>query len=150
MSQHSKELRNYFYDWYADVFGFGYGTGDEYYCRDLLGFFMALGLKDAPSIYSYNHGVLEDRLGKQGAWYIINQLCKSGVIEYGTSPRNGWLTSRGKLMNQVIGEFNHDTLYEFVMSHDDDYCLCMPDYCNHTDSADKGCRLNPFWYGSRS
>lgn len=139
----TKELSDYFFDWYNDTFGYGYGTGDEFYCRDLMGFFFALNHK-GPELLTYDYKTLEDRLGKPSAWHIINILCKEDFIDYGTSPRNGWLTKKGLLLNKAIGAFNHDSLYEFVTG--DVYDVCYPTACNHTDLHEKGCLTNPFWH----
>lgn len=141
----SKGTKEYFIDWYHSELGYGYGTGDEYYCKALIDFFQLLRQANVDEVFQYNYKKLENEMGGAAAWFIINIMCGSDLVEYGTSPRYGWLTPSGELMRDLLAEYNADSLYELVCtSHE--YTTCMKDYCNHTDAGNKGCKGNPFFY----
>lgn len=92
----------HFRDWHSYLFGYGYGTGEEYTCAALKAFFECF--KDARH---YEHDVVEAAMGAIPAWLMINALhnCKPDILDYGTSPRYAWLTPQGEL------------LYEYIMGH---------------------------------
>lgn len=92
----TKTLEQNFADWEGNAFGFGYGTGEPHTLRALKGFFDALGTENGAHCYNYEK--LEEALTAPVAWLLINILCRHGadVIEYGTSPRYGWLTTEGE------------------------------------------------------
>lgn len=135
-----------FADWEGCAFGFGYGTGEEHTLRALKGFFDQIGIDpERPRAYDYER--LEEALGPQVAWLIINALCRHGVgvIEYGTSPRYGWLTTEGEALKKFVDARTVAELEEICSSRSHD--ACYPDACNcGPDGYEKG-RVcpNPFW-----
>lgn len=135
----TKSLADYFVDWYGSALGFGYGTGDVYYCEALTKFFKNVDGEQG----SYKFEDMEKKVGKDAFWFLISIFGNSDFIEYGTSPRYGWLTEKGKLARQFVNHIGED-LYDEV-NRDSDYIECYKDYCNHTDNNEKGCKLNPFW-----
>lgn len=137
-----KTLDQNFKDWEADVFGFGYGTGEEYTLKALKDFFR-FSEKDG----SYDYTVLEKELGGTVTWLMINILGHADVIEYGTSPRYGWLTTFGKRVKDFVESKSEDELYELCTNHDSNYTHCMPDACNcGPNGYEEGRKCkNPFW-----
>ena len=132
----SKELEQAFIDWEGYVFGFGYGTGEGHIIPALITFLTSFEER-------YDHKELKEKLGASTAWLLINTLCHADIIEYGTSPRFGWLTPQGILLR------------EFVLKHDADYLIglvcegdaeCSKDYCNCGDDITSGCKNNPFFF----
>lgn len=99
-----KTPAEYFADWESHAFGFGYGTGEPHTIGALKTFMGAVGRADAPHAYDYEK--LEAACGPVAAWLLINALCRHGVdvIEYGTSPRYGWLTEEGRKLKAFIDE----------------------------------------------
>lgn len=105
-----------FREWEHEVFGYGYGTGESHTLPALQEFFSA-----CPSANSgnYDYRVFEEKLGPVSAWLMINILCKADVIEYGTSPRYGWLTKLGQDLRDYLSSHSAEELYEIVNSEDD-------------------------------
>jgi hypothetical protein len=129
-----------FRDWEGHVFGFGYGSGEEHTLQALKGFFAAIPER------SYDFRVLEEACHPQVAWLLINVLCKVNILEYGTSPRYGWLTEEGLRLKAY---FDSRTLEELVNALDPaaDEPRCGPHCCNcgpNGYEAGKDC-ANPFW-----
>lgn len=127
---------DYFHDWEASVFGFGYGTGEEYIIPILRRFVLAIPKCGE----SYKHEALEAEFGPVIAWLLINALCHADVIEYGTSPRFGWLTPIGEKLREYM-ESKTDEELQDALDRDNDYIACYPDWCNCDGPM---CR-NPFW-----
>ncbi len=86
-----------FRQWEGRVFGFGYGTGEMVILPLVKKFFELL-----EDNRSYDYETLEERLGKENTWFLINAFCRGNVIEYGTSPRYGWLTSSGEFVRDFV------------------------------------------------
>ena len=140
-----KPIEQSFSDWESHVFGFGYGTGEEHIFRSLKGFFDAFGNDAGPE--SYDHEKLETAVGAPVAWLLINVLCRFDIIEYGTSPRYGWLTPEGKRLREFVAGKTVGELEEIVCSRTEDNPPCAPDCCNcGPNGYEKGkvCP-NPFW-----
>jgi hypothetical protein len=51
---------------------------------------------------TYEYRTLEAALGQTITWLLINTLCHADILEYGTSPRFGWLTDEGKCLQAYI------------------------------------------------
>lgn len=134
-----KTLDNYFADWETETFGYGYGTGEEHVLPALKLFMAAIGRDDR--LRAYDHTKLEAAVGAPVAWLLINVLCHADIIEYGTSPRYGWLTKEGEALKAYIDSKTVEELYE-ATSRDQEYVHCYPTYCN-CDEGEK-CS-NPFW-----
>lgn len=136
-----KSIEQHFIDWESDTFGFGYGTGEEPVLQALKQF-LALCCKGQHS-RSYDHEELEKALTAPVAWLLINVLAHDDKIEYGTSPRYGWLTETGEALAKFFSERTVEQLYELTMQ-DAYYTHCYPHHCNCDDGQD--CRAhNPFW-----
>lgn len=145
----AKTIEENFVDWEANAFGYGYGTGDEHTLAALKTFMGALGRDDLD--YAYDYQKLEAALTPTVAWLLINILChrRSGVIEYGSSPRYGWLTPQGEALKAFLATKSIEELVELVCARDEDYIVCMPDACNCGPDgyvAGRKCP-NPFWSG---
>lgn len=140
----NKTLDDYFSDWEGHVFGFGYGTGEEHIIPALFQLFH--NLKDDRT---YDYQELEQMFKPLSAWLLINVLCRADIFEYGTSPRFGWLTSKGERLRDFVKSKNIEQLYELA-NRDSDYTPCYPDACNCGESGESGyeegriCQ-NPFW-----
>ena len=141
-----KTLDEYFRDWEAHVFGFGYGTGEQYVLPALKAFMAA-----CPSEGGYSHEILEKAVGSQQAWFLINALCHADIIEYGTSPRFAWFTPEGKALREYITSHTDEQLYETAAGYSEDYHHCYPDACNCGPNGYEKGRVcnNPFWVHRR-
>ena len=139
---YNKTEAQFFLDWEKAVFGYGYGTGEQHTIK---------ALKDFLSSFdkSYNYEELEQKLGFEITWLLINILAKDDVLEYGSSPRFAWLTSKGELLQNFVKEHTLVQLYDSVMKDDEyeksgfsycDYsvCNCYPNQLNGV------CRNNPY------
>lgn len=136
-----KTLDEYFRDWEGHVFGFGYGTGEEFTLGALLAFFSLL--KDGRT---YDYKDLENGMTPPVAWLMINILCRADVVEYGTSPRFGWLTRKGERLRDYLAGKTLDQVLE-VIPADQEYAHCYPDACNCGPDGYEAGRVcqNPFW-----
>lgn len=72
--------------WERERFGFGYGSGETHVLGALMTFGMLLH-----EGRSYDYREVEAQLGGPAAWLLINALLHSDMLNYGTSPRCGWL-----------------------------------------------------------
>lgn len=135
-----KTVEQHFRDWESSVFGYGYGTGEDHTVPALKQFFTSIGREEFPN--GYDCSVLEATLGPVVAWLLINILCKDDIIEYGTSPRYGWLTPHGVRLRQFIDSKTAEQLIEIVSDFDENYSPCYEDHCNCGRCAEFP---NPFW-----
>ena len=136
-----KTIEESFTDWESHVFGFGYGTGEEFIIPALKQFFATFA-----DDKTYDHVKLSDVLDPTTAWLLINALCKANVLEYGTSPRFGWLTDKGRRLRDFIASKSSEDLYELTC-RSEEYVSCSPDTCNCGPEgyvAGRKCP-NPFW-----
>lgn len=130
-----KTLEDYFTDWEGHVFGFGYGTGEVYTVQALKHFLLT-----CPEEGAYDYQQLE-KPNPTVAWLMLNTLCHVNLIDYGTSPRFGWLTSQGQKLRAFIKSKTTDELYELTGRLIEEYIPCYPDVCN----CDGPKCNNPFW-----
>lgn len=114
----------HFIDWFSEHFGYGYGDGEQYILPALKGFFEAV-----PNDGNYNYQEIEKKIGKAQTWFLMNILCQTRMIEYGTSPRFGWLEPKGRTLKEFLGKRTSDELYTLVMT-DDEYIRCSSTGCN--------------------
>lgn len=134
-----KTIEEYFTDWESHVFGYGYGTGEQY-TIDVLRVFMEF----ADPRYDYR--ILGQGMGAHAAWLIINILCHADIIEYGSSPRFGWLTAKGKRLHEFMSKKSRADLIAYTQ-RDPSYSHCYPNACNcgpEGYDANLVCP-NPFW-----
>jgi hypothetical protein len=130
-----KTIDDHFSDWESHVFGYGYGTGEEPVLRALIQFF---GACDG---FKYDYIELEAALTAPVAWLLINALCHADIIEYGTSPRFGWMTNdHGRALARFVRTHSFDEMVRLT-NRDEEYIECYPDHCN----CDDGPCENPFW-----
>jgi len=124
-----------FKDWESRVFGAGYGSGEFPILKVVKVFFDSL--EDGRS---YDHKILEDKLGDTVTWLLINAFDKGNVIEWGTSSRYGWLTSCGEYVKDFIKDKTVEELYEIVMADEDSICMCDGEM---KDEGHEDCGKNP-------
>lgn len=135
-----KSNEDAFADWEGDVFGFGYGTGEDHIVPALKAF-----LAGIPDEGAYDHRSLENAVGAAPAWFLINALCRADIIEYGTSPRFGWLTPQGKALQAFTRSRTTEELLD-ATCRDENYVHCYSDCCNcQGGSHNHGCKNNPFF-----
>jgi len=137
----AKTLDENFADWEGHVFGFGYGTGEPYILPVLKRF---LALCPGPG-ETYDHEALARDLGPAVSWLLINALAHADIIEYGTSPRYGWLTESGRALKAYVESKTDDELVEIACQQRD--TPCYPDACNCGPNGYEEGRVcsNPFW-----
>ena len=63
------------------------------------------------------------------------------ILEYGTSPRFGWLTPQGESLKAFMASKSVDDLVQ-ICDAPPEYAHCTPDYCNC--DLEERC-VNPFW-----
>lgn len=141
----AKTLDQSFIDWESSAFGFGYGSGEGHVLGALHAFFLAFGNYDNPNSYDFEK--LEKAVTPPVAWLLINRLCQHGidVLEYGSSPRFGWLTRNGVALREYVLSKDVEDLTRIVCDCDD--TVCYPDACNcGPDGYQEGVLCeNPFW-----
>lgn len=135
-----KTIENHFTDWEQSVFGYGYGSGEKYIAEALKKFFEL-----CPDSGNYDYEVFEKSLGQTVTWLLINTLCRADILEYGTSPRFGWLDDKGRELKKFFDSKTIDEL-ENLSGHQEDYNACFQDFCNCNDPS--VCH-NPFWNESK-
>lgn len=151
----AKTLKEHFIDWENSAFGYGYGTGEEHTIPALRQFLALCTAKDGRTSHSYDHGEVEAVMTAPLAWMMINLLCTQDIIEYGSSPRYGWLTKEGDRLREFVLDHTVDELLTMVTTRpipsngDDEYCECYPNACNcGTTGYDPRRKCdNPFWRG---
>jgi hypothetical protein len=143
-----KTPEQHFADWEGSAFGFGYGSGEPHTLAALKGFMDAIE-RHTDRSPSYDYQKLEAALSPAVAWLLINALCRhpTHIIEYGSSPRFGWLTKEGERLRAFIETRSTDDLVEIVCSRTEDYNPCYPDACNcGPNGYEEGRKCdNPFW-----
>lgn len=131
-----------FIDWEANVFGFGYGTGEAVIIPALRRFCEIL--QDG---HSYDYRLLEQEFGALSAWLLINALAHGNLIEYGTSPRFGWLTVKGGLLRGYLLSKSVQELVDVITERDCESAPCFPDCCQ-CGAGERRC--NPLFAGYRT
>lgn len=137
----NKTMPEYFRDWEAHTFGFGYGTGEPLIVPAL-----AVFLSACPEKGAYDYAILEERLGGTVAWLLINALCRNDTLEYGVSPRYAWLQPHGVALKKYVESKTTDELVESTCATERD-TTCYPDACNCGPNGYEKGRVcdNPFW-----
>ena len=144
----AKTLEENFIDWEATAFGYGYGTGEPLILPALKTFLENCNAPGRPE-GCYSHETLEKVLDPTVAWLLINALARHPVdmIDYGSSPRFGWLNAKGLRLKAFVESKTADELVDIVTEHDEPYTPCYPDACNcgpHGYEKGRVCQ-NPFW-----
>lgn len=142
----TKTIENSFTDWEAHVFGFGYGTGEEHTIPALKRFLGLVGAPGSNSPTSYDYLLIQKTINPTVVWLLINFLCKADILEYGTSPRFGWLTPQGEALKTFVDSKQEDELIALTCA-DENYIGCSPDSCNCGPNGYESGRkcINPFW-----
>jgi hypothetical protein len=137
----------HFREWEREAFGYGYGTG-EYYILPILHHFF-LTLEDG---HAYEAENVARELGNAEAWFLLNVLCHMNIVDYGTSPRYGWLTPMGERLRDYVLCRTPEMLYSIVMADGYNHGVfdvseeCSLDFCNCPDGvAGQGCLNNPLF-----
>lgn len=147
-----RTLESYFADWESEAFGYGYGSGERHTLGALKSFFQAIGRDDNPDAYEYEK--LDAAVGKTVAWLLINTLCqwKIDVIEYGTSPRYGWLNVHGVKLKHFLASKSVDELVDICCADCGENPGCGVNHCNCGPDGydDKRVCPNPFFPRRRS
>lgn len=125
----------HFIDWESHVFGYGYGTGEGPIFEAMKNFFAQM-----VDNHSYDYKHVQGLLGTNVTWLLINVFCHADIIEYGTSPRFGWLTNKGHALKNYVESKTVRQLCEIV-SVDSDYLHCQPGHCH---CEPEGCK-NPLF-----
>lgn len=143
----TKSIEQNFADWESVTFGLGYGTGEPHVLRALKAFFDAFGVDDRPNSYDYER--LEEAVTAPVAWLLINRLCQVDIIEYGSSPRYGWLTEEGEALKAFIASKSVGEVVDICCDRNEDNPGCYPDACNCGPNGYEEGRVcyNPFWPG---
>lgn len=142
----TKTLDENFTDWENEAFGFGYGTGEAHTTLALKTFFASIPPDGGDSrLYDYRN--LEAALTPAVAWLLLNVMGHQDIIEYGSSPRFGWLTPQGYALKAFVDSKTADELYDLTV-RDENYSGCSRDACNCRPrgyQAGVKC-VNPFWW----
>ena len=145
----TKTIEQNFIDWESGVFGFGYGSGETHILKALQLFLSNVGKGEVnyPSTYDYRYLESVPALGPAPTWFLINALCRANIIEYGTSPRFGWLTKEGESLKKFVCSKTVDELYDLVCNVTQDDTICSPQSCNCGEHGYEKGRVcyNPFW-----
>lgn len=138
----SKTLDENFRDWEGEAFGFGYGSGEEHILPALQAFMRAV----LPT-GGYDHEDLAIACGSGAtAWLFINILCREDAIEYGTSPRYGWLTPKGKRLQSYVLSKSPSDLIDIACVHGDIGCSKTACNCGENGYEEGRVCFNPFWH----
>lgn len=136
-----KTLDQNFIDWEANYFGLGYGTGEPHTLTALKTFFATIKELDRGT-FPYDYRKLEVALRPAVVWLLITILVRADVIDYGTSPRFGWLSPEGQRLKEFFATKTIGELVDLTAA-DSDYIHCYPGVCN-CGSGGYVCN-NPFW-----
>ena len=137
----TKTLDQYWIDWESYAFGYGYGSGEEHVIPALKAF-LGCCEDNTHGSFNYDFRIIEKSVGPIVTWLFINTLCKLDILEYGTSPRFGWLTKSGAALKEYMDKTDTEKIVELVTKHSDGDAICHPEYCN-CESVTR-C-VNPFW-----
>jgi len=154
-----KTLDNYFYDWFGEVFGYLYGTGEQYVVPALKEFlsyykreaFAPLGIDEL--VTNLSQPPLTT-LTPATIWMLVNTLNAYDILDYGISPRYGWLTDEGFELRKYLDDHSvrhildvlfqeHESTKNVMMSCNVGTTIYS---CSCEDrDVDKGIRcINPF------
>lgn len=138
-----KTLEDNFTDWESDAFGFGYGSGEPHTIPALKEFFALC----AGERGNYQYEVLEKGLTPAAAWMMLNLMGHQRMIEYGTSPRYGWLTPEGSALKSFVDSKTTEELLTLTQ-RDEEYISCSRNSCNCGPNGYQSGVLcaNPFWF----
>ena len=131
-----KDINGHFADWEGGVFGYGYGSGEPHVLQALQTF-----LREVEPDGQYDYRKLETACTAPVAWLLINALVRANIIEYGSSPRFGWLTRQGKALRHFVCERPAEALEDAIARNTERGC-----YRDHCNCSDGDCRSdNVFW-----
>lgn len=131
-----KTLDDFFTDWETEVFGYGYGTGEDYVMPALAKF-----LSLVPQEGAYDYNILEKAFETPVvAWLLINTLCEADILDYGTSPRHGWLTKSGRTLKKYFATNSVEHITSILWR--ENYIGCGSNFCNCEEN--NPCK-NPFF-----
>lgn len=139
-----KSIEASFADWEGNAFGMGYGTGEPHTIPAIRKFFTHCKHHSGTA---YQYEELESDLGAPVAWLLINSLYHADCIEYGTSPRYGWLTPQGAALQKFMLSRTDDELIRIACAGEEVGETCYPNACNCGPQGYVKGRIcvNPFW-----
>jgi hypothetical protein len=140
-----KTLGEHFRDWESEAVGYGYGTGESHTVPAVRQFLELCRVKEHTAPYDYRE--LEAAMSPTVVWLLISILARDGIIEYGTSPRFGWLTLEGGQLRDFMLARSADELIDIVNDREQDYIPCLRCHCN---CSQDGVCPNPFWRTRRT
>lgn len=120
----TKTFDDYFADWEAHTFGYGYGSGEPHTVPALKQFLLL-----CPMNGHYDYLALERALSPTVAWLLINVLAHAEMLDYGTSPRGAWLTPTGRQLKRFVDGKTGRELLDLT-NRPEDHTPCYPDVCN--------------------
>lgn len=135
----SKTVEQFFADWEGDTFGFGYGSGEPHILAALRMFLTHC----VENINQYDFRKLEDAMTPAAAWLMINALCHADMIEYGSSPRFGWLTPQGRALREFLSARDDGAVFAALRRSENDE-ICYKHHCN-CETEGPCSKANPFW-----
>lgn len=91
---------------YSEQLGWGNYGSEQALCVSLKDF-----LDSIPLDCGYDHELLATKVGAAFAWSLIYQFVALGWINYGTSPRYGWLEGDGVWLKAFVATRSADDLY---------------------------------------
>ena len=138
-----KTLDESFIDWEGEAFGFGYGNGEQWILHALKEF-MHLIKPDKNGLMSYDYIELEKEVGGRSTWFLINVLCRMNAIDYGSSPRVGFLSKKGNNLRDYIISNSFDYLYDVLGNSGPEYFSCYLTSCN-CEGLEQRCKNNHFF-----
>jgi len=143
--KYTKSIEDSFRDWEHNTFGFGYGTGEEYIIPALRKFLVLC--RGGFHAQAYDYRTLEEQLTPTVTWLLINVLAQADILEYGTSPRFGWLTDKGERLREFMLARTDEQLIDITTKHSEAPEVCYPDACNcGPNGYEEGRKCpNPFW-----
>ena len=140
-----KSIEQHFADWESQTFGYGYGTGEKPVLEALRTFLSACS--EGSNVRAYDYKKVEDLLGRSTTWLLINVLARADIIEYGSSPRFGWLTKEGEALAAFVGAHTVEDLVGYTETPES-YSGCFRDLCQCEAKGRPGVACgNPFWKG---
>ena len=142
-----KTIENSFRDWDGNTFGYGYGSGEEHTIPALRRFLELCDGRGNADSTQYDYEALEKALTPIVTWLLINTLAHADILEYGTSPRFAWLTSKGERLKAFMLSHTIEELVEMATDREEGSDVCYPDACNcGPNGYQKGVQCkNPFW-----
>lgn len=86
----------------SDKLGWGAYGGDEALYPALRSFLMWCTPSEGSGVPAYDYRDVSEVIGAAAAWLLVYALVRADLVEYGTSPRFGWLTPEGCWLRDYV------------------------------------------------